>query len=186
MNTSSAVLSSISPSHVFISVHKAVAGTYHRQSPPLLCLSDETEVAEFTKRSYGRMDVSGSGGRPHISLHNIHRHTEPYERTSPSLLGFKDAKQHVLAALRGGKRRVMREVNAGCLLQLYRDSESRQRRSVWLNNRSETASADPSENTSFSINGLNRASHASQQAVIILRTHLGPDYNGLLSRHQTP
>lgn len=73
MNTSSAVLSFISASHLFINAHKAVAGTYHRQSP-LSCLSDETEVAEITKRFYGRMDVTGSGGRSHISLHNIRRH----------------------------------------------------------------------------------------------------------------
>lgn len=73
MNTSSAVLSFISDSHLFINAHKAVAGTYHRQSP-LSCLSDETEVAEITKRFYGRMDVTGSGGRSHISLHNIRRH----------------------------------------------------------------------------------------------------------------
>lgn len=68
-------LSSALP-HLFISAHKAVAGTHHRQSP-LCCLSDEAEVAEFTKRSYGRMDVTGSEGRSHISLHNIHRHTNP-------------------------------------------------------------------------------------------------------------
>lgn len=66
------VLSFISASNLFINVHKAVAGTYHWQWP-LSCLSDETEVAEFTKRSYGRMDVTGSGGRSHILLHNIHK-----------------------------------------------------------------------------------------------------------------
>lgn len=65
----------ISASHLFINAHKAVAGTYHWQLP-LGCLSDETEVAEFTKCSYGRMDVTGSEGRSYISLHRIHRRTQ--------------------------------------------------------------------------------------------------------------
>lgn len=71
--TNECFLSFISTSHLFINAHKAVAGTYRWQSP-LSCLSDETEVAEFTKRFYGRMDVTGSGGRSHISLHNVRRH----------------------------------------------------------------------------------------------------------------
>lgn len=83
MNTSSAVLSFISASNLFINAHKAVAGTYHWQSP-LSCLSDETEVAEFTKRSYGGMDVTGSGGRLHISLHNIHKPVHLHEIKSQS------------------------------------------------------------------------------------------------------
>lgn len=71
MNASCAVVSFISASNLFINAHKAVAGTYHRESP-LVCLSDETEVAGFTKCSYDKMDVTGSGGHLHISLYNIH------------------------------------------------------------------------------------------------------------------
>lgn len=72
MNASSAVVSFISASNLFINAHKAVAGTYHWESP-LGCLSDETEVAEFTKCSCDKMDVTGSGGHSHFSLHNIHK-----------------------------------------------------------------------------------------------------------------
>lgn len=46
--------------------------TYHRESP-LRRLSDEAEVAEFTECSYGKMDVSGSGGHSHISLRRSHK-----------------------------------------------------------------------------------------------------------------
>lgn len=74
MNTSSALFSFISVSHLFINAREAVAGTHHRESP-LGRLSDETEVAEFTKCSYGRMDVTGSEGHSRNSLYNIHRHT---------------------------------------------------------------------------------------------------------------
>lgn len=90
MNTSSAVRSFISAPNLFINAHKAVAGTYRRQSP-LGCLSDETEVAEFTKRSYGGMDVTGSGGRSHISLHNIHKPAHLQGKTHPDLrrISFK-------------------------------------------------------------------------------------------------
>lgn len=46
------------------------AGTYQWKSL-LAFLSDETEVTGFTGCSYDKMDVTGSGGRLLISLHNV-------------------------------------------------------------------------------------------------------------------
>lgn len=87
MNVSSAAVSFISTSSLFINAHNALAGAYCWKSP-LRFLSDETEVAEFTGCSYDKMDVSGSRGRSHISLHNVHKpqpHPDPSK--PPSIPG---------------------------------------------------------------------------------------------------
>lgn len=83
MNVSSTAVSFISTSSLFINAHNALAGAYCWKSL-LHFLSDETEVAEFTGCSYDKMDVSGSKGRSHISLHNVHK-PEPHPDPSKTL-----------------------------------------------------------------------------------------------------